>query len=102
MSAGWGKLTLDRMKLKYLLVIEDAGSNLGAYFPDVPGCITLGDTVEEIRANALEALELHLAEEPEAPAPRGLDEHLLEGLELNGSETLVWIEYDHEKAHAMV
>jgi predicted RNase H-like HicB family nuclease len=48
-------------------------------FPDLPGCLTAGDSLEEARANAAEALALHLdglAEEGlPAPAPvKGLDE----------------------------
>lgn len=32
----------------------------GLYFPDLPGCVTAGDTLEELVANAHEALQLHL------------------------------------------
>jgi len=34
--------------------------NLSAYVPDLPGCITTGQTVEEIERNIREAIELHL------------------------------------------
>jgi predicted RNase H-like HicB family nuclease len=61
---------------RYLLIIENAGPNLSAYFPDVPGCVTTGGTVEEVRRNAHEALSLHLEDEPEAPRARTLREIL--------------------------
>ena len=45
---------------KYAVVIEKGQSNLSAYVPDLPGCITTGRTVEEIERNIREAIELHL------------------------------------------
>lgn len=30
------------------------------YFPDIPGCISFGETLEEAQENAKEALELHV------------------------------------------
>lgn len=39
---------------------KDPGSEFGVLFPDFPGCITVGATVEEAQALAQEALEGHL------------------------------------------
>lgn len=39
--------------------IEKAEHNYSAYAPEVPGCASAGDTVEETRANMIEALQLH-------------------------------------------
>lgn len=44
---------------RYLIVIENAGSNYSAYSPDLPGCVTTGTTVEETRRNMEAALEFH-------------------------------------------
>jgi predicted RNase H-like HicB family nuclease len=46
--------------LKYAVVIERAGSNYSAYVPDLPGCISVGDTIEETERNIREAITLHL------------------------------------------
>jgi predicted RNase H-like HicB family nuclease len=48
------------MSDKYLAIIEqgDDGSYSG-YFPDVPGCVSCGDTVDELKANLQEALDFH-------------------------------------------
>ena len=48
--------------MQYAIVIENAprSSNLSAYVPDLPGCITTGRTLEEIKRNMQEAIELHL------------------------------------------
>jgi predicted RNase H-like HicB family nuclease len=46
--------------MRYAIVIEHAKTNLSAYVPDLPGCITTGQTVEEVLRNMREAIELHL------------------------------------------
>jgi predicted RNase H-like HicB family nuclease len=43
-----------------LIVIEDAGANYSAYSPDLPGCVAVGDTVEETEANMHDAIDAHL------------------------------------------
>jgi predicted RNase H-like HicB family nuclease len=42
------------------LVHKDEGTSYGVSFPDVPGCISAGDTLEEALINAGEALAAHL------------------------------------------
>ena len=46
-------------KLTYLAILEPSKTGIGVYFPDFPGCISLGDSIEEAQKNAKEALELH-------------------------------------------
>jgi predicted RNase H-like HicB family nuclease len=46
--------------MRYAIVIEHAESNLSAYVPDLPGCISTGRTVEEVIRNMREAIALHL------------------------------------------
>lgn len=46
--------------MKYAIIIEKAKHNYSAYAPDVPGCVAVGDTVEEVKQLMQEALELHL------------------------------------------
>jgi len=46
--------------MKYAIVIEQGENNFSAYVPDLPGCITTGNTIEEIEQNIREAIELHL------------------------------------------
>lgn len=66
----------DYMKLNYRLEFEpdeDEGGYV-AYFPELPGCITMGDTIEEAAANAVDAkrtwLEVALENEMEIPLPK--------------------------------
>lgn len=39
---------------------KDAKSDYGVSFPDFPGCVTAGRTLEEARRFAVEALQLHV------------------------------------------
>ena len=49
------------MTKKYLVVFAKCiGSNFSGHAPDVPGCISTGDTLEQMQAMMREALELHL------------------------------------------
>jgi predicted RNase H-like HicB family nuclease len=45
---------------RYAIVIERGANNLSAYVPDLPGCVTTANTVEELERNIREAIELHL------------------------------------------
>lgn len=60
------------------LVHKDEGTSYGVSFPDVPGCISAGDTFEEAVVNAAEALAGHFAAmkndgEP-VPTPRSFEQ----------------------------
>lgn len=45
---------------RYTVIIEKASNNYSAYVPDLPGCITTGNTVDEVVANMEEAIAIHL------------------------------------------
>jgi predicted RNase H-like HicB family nuclease len=52
---------MKEMSDKYLVIIEQADDgSFSAYLPDVPGCVSCGDTIEEAKANIQEALDFHL------------------------------------------
>jgi predicted RNase H-like HicB family nuclease len=43
----------------YVAVVEEEpGKAVGVWFPDLPGCFSAGDTVEEAMLNAREAIAL--------------------------------------------
>ena len=46
--------------VKYVVVIEKSDKNYGAYVPDLPGCVAVGETREEVLRLIHEAIELHL------------------------------------------
>jgi predicted RNase H-like HicB family nuclease len=59
------------------LLRKDEASDYGVDFPDFPGCVTAGHTLDEARRMAAEALALHvegMAEDGEPiPEPSALD-----------------------------
>jgi len=48
------------MKRKYLAVFFKGPGNYSGYLPDVPGCVSVGDTLPEMRAMMQEALAFHI------------------------------------------
>nr|MBQ4318194.1 type II toxin-antitoxin system HicB family antitoxin [Clostridia bacterium] len=47
-------------KVTYLAVFEPSGSGYSVYFPDLPGCISYGESYEEAQREAEDALGLHI------------------------------------------
>ena len=45
---------------KFLIVIENAGTNYSAYSPDLPGCVATGLTREAAERNMYEAIKFHI------------------------------------------
>ena len=57
----------------YIAVVHQQGdSAFGVHFPDVPGCFSAADDMNDILTNASEALALHLEGEA-LPEARSLD-----------------------------
>jgi len=48
------------MSYQYLVLIEKGETSYGAYSPDVPGCVAVGDSEEETLQLMQEALQAHL------------------------------------------
>ena len=46
--------------MRYAIVIEKAENNYAAYVPDLPGCVTTGETIEETEQQIREAIEFHI------------------------------------------
>jgi predicted RNase H-like HicB family nuclease len=59
--------------MKYVIVIEPTSTGFSAYCPDLPGCVSTGQSREEVEANIREAIQFHLdgmrAEGMELPLP---------------------------------
>lgn len=45
----------------YPAIIERGGQGFGVFFPDLPGCVSAGTTIQEAARNAEDALDGHLA-----------------------------------------
>ena len=46
--------------MSYAIVIEKGETSYGAYVPDLPGCVAVGETKEEVEALIREAIQFHL------------------------------------------
>jgi predicted RNase H-like HicB family nuclease len=57
------------MTQDYLVVYEKGATNWSAFSPDILGCGSLGDTLEETRINMQDALSLYLSETAKAGEP---------------------------------
>jgi predicted RNase H-like HicB family nuclease len=64
----------------YVAIVEDAGPEtaVGIWFPDLPGCFSAGDSVDEALGNAPEAIALYAEaldrDGRPLPPPRSLTE----------------------------
>jgi predicted RNase H-like HicB family nuclease len=62
----------------YVAIVEDAGADkaIGVWFPDLPGCFSAGDDVDDALLNAHEALALYAEAEAREgrnlPRPRSI------------------------------
>lgn len=48
------------MTLEYAVVYEQTPNNYSAYVPDLPGCVSTGQTLEEVERNIQEAIAFHI------------------------------------------
>ena len=46
--------------MKYTVIIEKGPTSYGAYVPDLPGCVAVGETREETKELIREAVIYHL------------------------------------------
>ena len=46
--------------MKYLVIVEAGPTSYGAHVPDLPGCIAVGETKEEVLSLIRESIEFHL------------------------------------------
>jgi len=46
--------------MKYVVILEEGETSFGAYVPDLPGCVAVGETRDEAMELIREAIELHV------------------------------------------
>ena len=56
-EAGWPS---ERGRMKYTVIFEKGPSSYGAYVPDLPGCVAVGESREEVERLIREAVEFHI------------------------------------------
>jgi len=46
--------------IRYAIVIEQGPKSVGAYVPDLPGCVAVGKSIAEVKRLIAEAIDFHL------------------------------------------
>lgn len=66
--------------MRYMVVIERGETSWGAYVPDLPGCVAVGETEQEVKQLIQEAIEFHLEDLTESgsriPAPMSSSDYV--------------------------
>lgn len=66
--------------MEYVVIFEEGDTSVGAYVPDLPGCVAVAETKDEVAQMIKEAIELHIESlrengEP-VPAPHSVAEKI--------------------------
>lgn len=58
--------------MRYVVIIEEGETSVGAHVPDLPGCVAVGETRQEALELIQEAIEMHveLLRESGQPIPK--------------------------------
>jgi predicted RNase H-like HicB family nuclease len=46
--------------MEYVVIVEQGETSVGAYVPDLPGCVAVGQSRDEAMQLIREAIELHI------------------------------------------
>jgi predicted RNase H-like HicB family nuclease len=46
--------------MEYLVIFEETSNSVGAYVPDLPGCVAIAETRDGAKQLIREAIELHI------------------------------------------
>ncbi len=55
--------------IRYTVIVEKSENNYGAHVPDLPGCVAVAESKEEVLKLIREAIELHLESMREEGTP---------------------------------
>ena len=47
-------------EMQYLVIFEKDVNSYGAYVPDLPGCVAVGETMDEVYGLIAEAIQFHI------------------------------------------
>jgi predicted RNase H-like HicB family nuclease len=66
--------------MEYVVIFEQGPTSVGAWVPDLPGCIAVGENKDDVKELIREAIEMHIESlrengEP-VPAPHSIVEKI--------------------------
>ena len=75
-----GKARMGRAEMNYVVIIESGPTSYGAHVPDLPGCVAVAETRDEVCALIQVAIELSVEalEEEGLPVPQPQSYELVE------------------------
>ena len=66
--------------MRYAVIIEQGGTSYGAYVPDLPACVAVAETKDEVMSLIKDAIEFHLEgikqEGQAVPIPSSVTEYV--------------------------
>lgn len=66
--------------MRYMVVVEEGPKSFGAYVPDLPGCVTVVESKQEVLQLIQKAIELHLEDikdkNTSVPQPHSYSEYV--------------------------
>lgn len=48
--------------MRYAVIFEKSEASFGAYVPDLPGCMAVGESLAEVKSLIAQAMKVHLDE----------------------------------------
>jgi predicted RNase H-like HicB family nuclease len=69
--------------MRYAIILEKGATSFGAYTPDLPGCVAVGETQEEVLQLMQEVIEMHLEGLREEGLPMPEPSSSIEYIEVN-------------------
>jgi predicted RNase H-like HicB family nuclease len=67
-------MNIQNFSSNYIGVVQQDGTSAyGIWFPDLAGCFSAADTLDELRGNAIEAVALYLEDHGTQPMARNID-----------------------------
>ena len=69
--------------IRYMFIIEQGETSWGAHVPDIPGCIAVGETRDEVIQLMQEAIALHIDDlrSQGLPIPRAITQSAFADIE---------------------
>ena len=71
--------------MRYAVIVEEGESSFGAHVPDLPGCVAVADTRQEVLELIQEAIEFHLDGLREDGLPMPLSSSSVEYVEVHAA-----------------
>ncbi|MGB9180435.1 MAG: type II toxin-antitoxin system HicB family antitoxin [Pyrinomonadaceae bacterium] len=71
--------------MRYAVIVEEGENSFGAYVPDLPGCVAVAETREELMTLIQEAIEFHIEGLREDGQPVPEPSSSIEYVELNAA-----------------